>query len=366
MNDLRNSLVSKIWAHIQNVRAAAYSNMEAKAAFEALALQIFDYQYKFNPFYREYSTLIGKDFSQVSHLADIPFLPIQFFKNHIIKTGEWSSQTVFSSSGTTGSTTSQHHVRHLDFYKDISRQGFEHQYGRVADYCILGLLPSYLERTGSSLITMVADFIERSAYPESGFFLDNYAQLAKILRGCRERKIPTLLIGVSFALLDFAESQALDYDFPELIVMETGGMKGRRREMIRDELHAAIAKGFYGQKTGEEPLASMGYGIHSEYGMTELFSQAYAKQDGIFKTTPTLHVLSRDINDPLSTRALSDSITTHMGSFGALNIVDLANLDTCSFIATDDLGKAWGDTFTVLGRLDNSDVRGCNLMVAQV
>jgi hypothetical protein len=307
-------------------------------------LTVFDYQYKYNDFYRQYCTLLGKDVSNISTIGDIPFLPIQFFKNQIIKTGGWTQpETVFTSSGTTARTTSQHFVRDLTFYTDISIRGFEEKYGAVANYCVLGLLPSYLERTGSSLIAMVDAFIKLSKHPESGFFLDNHDELSKILRGCAEKKIPTLLIGVSFGLLDFVEKHQVD--FPEIVVMETGGMKGRRREMIRAELHDAIKKGFNCSE------------IHSEYGMTELFSQAYSKHSGIFEPTQTMRVLTREINDPLS-------ITEKKGQLGVINVIDLGNLDTCSFIATDDLGRVFDNQqFEVLGRLDNSDIRGCNLLV---
>jgi Acyl-protein synthetase, LuxE len=316
----------------------------SEAAFETLALDVFAFQYKYNAFYRRYCSLIGKELSAVAKLTDIPFLPIQFFKNQILQTGEWQAEAVFSSSGTTGMTTSQHFTREMGFYKQTARQGFEQFYGKIDNYCILGLLPSYLERSGSSLIAMVDDFIQLSKYPESGFFLNNHAELADILRGCQAAKIPTLLIGVSFGLLDFVENFSID--FPELIVMETGGMKGRRREMIRSELHEILANGFGGSK------------IHSEYGMTELFSQGYSKENGIFEPTYTLRVLSREINDPLSSQVSN-------GKLGILNIIDLGNLDTCSFIATDDLGRVFADgSFEVLGRLDNSDMRGCNLLVS--
>jgi phenylacetate-coenzyme A ligase PaaK-like adenylate-forming protein len=316
--------------------------------FNDLAMSVFAYQYKYNAFYRQYCSLLGKEFSKVLTIHDIPFLPIQFFKNQEIKTGDWSSvEMIFTSSGTTGATTSQHFVRDLGFYKDISVLGFEEHYGAIENYCVLGLLPSYLERTGSSLITMVEKFIELSKYPESGFFLQNHDTLADILRGCRDRKIPTLLIGVSFALMDFVEKYTLD--FPEIIVMETGGMKGRRREMIRAELHDALKQGFNCPH------------IHSEYGMTELLSQGYSKRKGIFEPTPTMRVVTRETNDPLS---IISSNRDKTGALGVINVIDLANLDTCSFIATDDLGRVYADgQFEVLGRLDNSDMRGCNLMV---
>ncbi|MBL7816681.1 MAG: acyl transferase [Saprospiraceae bacterium] len=317
---------------------------DTEGVFDGIALEVFAYQYKYNAFYRQYCSMIGKEFSKVSTIGDIPFLPIQFFKNQIIKTGDWAdAETVFTSSGTTGAATSRHYVRHLAFYNDISIMGFEEKYGSVAEYCVLGLLPSYLERSGSSLIAMVDMFIKRSKYPQSGFFLNNHAELAEILRGCAAQQIPTLLIGVSFGLLDFVETHTID--FPELIVMETGGMKGRRREMIRQELHQELQKGFNCPH------------IHSEYGMTELFSQAYSKHNGLFEPTLTMKVFTREINDPLS-------IMPQNGQLGVIDVVDLGNLDTCSFIATDDLGRVYPQGhFEVLGRLDNSDMRGCNLLV---
>ena len=351
---MRNILKEKI---VNLIPDTARKNSMGKAGestvaeFENLALQVFEYQYKYNAFYRRYCSLIGKELSKISHLLDIPFLPIQFFKNNIIKTNEWAEATIFSSSGTTGVITSQHFVRELDFYKNIARQGFEFFYGSLENYCVLGLLPSYLERGGSSLVAMTDDFIKHSKYAESGFFLYDYSNLHKILLKNKEEKIPTLLIGVSFALLDFVEEFTID--FPELIVMETGGMKGRRREMIRAELHENIRKGFNSQY------------VHSEYGMTELMSQAYSKGDGIFNTIPTMKVLIRELNDPLSVYDPLSKIPSH-GRMGVVNVIDLGNLDTCSFIATDDLSRVYADgSFTILGRLDNSDVRGCNLMVSE-
>ncbi len=328
---------------IRSLKTHKVNDTVANSEFDDLTLAVFNYQYKYNAFYRQYCSLLGKEFSKVLTIRDIPFLPIQFFKNQEIKTGDWATaETIFTSSGTTSTTTSQHFVRDLKFYKDISIIGFEAHYGSVANYCVLGLLPSYLERTGSSLITMVEEFIKMSSHTESGFFLHNHAELAHILRGCRDRQIPTLLMGVTFALLDFIEQHALD--FPNLIVMETGGMKGRRKEMIRAELHDVLKKGFNCLH------------IHSEYGMTELFSQGYSKKNGIFDPTPTMRVLTREINDPLS-------ITTINGQLGVLDVIDLGNLDTCSFVATDDLGRVYADgTFEVLGRLDSSDIRGCNLL----
>ena len=339
---LRDNLLTKI----RSLRTPKNADATSESKFNDLTLEVFAYQYKYNAFYRQYCSLIGKEFSKVSTINDIPFLPIQFFKNQEIKTGDWAqAETVFTSSGTTGTSTSQHFVRDLTFYKDITILGFEEKYDAIENYCVLGLLPSYLERTGSSLVVMVDAFIKRSKYPQSGFFLQNHAELADILRGCRDRQIPTLLIGVSFGLLDFVEKHAID--FPEIIVMETGGMKGRRREMIRSELHEEIQKGFKCPH------------IHSEYGMTELFSQGYSKHNGIFEPTPTMRVVTREVNDPLS-------IMSKNGALGVINVVDLGNLDTCSFVATDDLGRVYADgRFEVLGRLDNSDMRGCNLMIIE-
>ena len=351
--DLRNILKEKIGNLVSDtarINAAGEAGQPTDAEFENLALQVFEYQYKYNAFYRRYCSLIGKELSKISHLLDIPFLPIQFFKNNIIKTNEWAEETIFSSSGTTGAITSQHFVRELDFYKNIARQGFEYFYGSLENYCVLGLLPSYLERGGSSLVAMTDDFIKHSKYADSGFFLYDYSNLHKILLKNKAENIPTLLIGVSFALLDFVEEYTID--FPELIVMETGGMKGRRREMIRDELHESIKKGFNAQR------------IHSEYGMTELMSQAYSKGEGIFNTIPTMKVLIRELNDPLSIQDSLSKIPLN-GRMGVVNVIDLGNLDTCSFIATDDLSRMYADgSFTILGRLDNSDVRGCNLMIS--
>jgi hypothetical protein len=315
----------------------------SNADFEQLALKVFAYQYKYNAFYRQFCSLIGKDLLAVTKLTEIPFLPIQFFKNQEIKTGDWAAESIFSSSGTTGTTTSQHFCLDLDFYKHIARQGFEQFYGKLDKFCVLGFLPSYLERSGSSLIAMVDDFIKLSKHPKSGFFLNEHADLADILIENQKANVPTLLIGVTFGLLAFVENFTINC--PDLIVMETGGMKGRRREMIRSELHEILANGFGIEK------------IHSEYGMTELFSQGYSKGNGIFEPISTMRVLSREINDPLG-------IQNSTGKLGILNVIDLANLDTCSFIATDDLGRVFADgSFEILGRLDNSDVRGCNLLV---
>ena len=334
-------------------RIAALKTDDAK--FESLALEVFRYQYKNNEIYSTYCTLIKKIPTNVKKLQEIPFLPIVFFKNFSVKTGEWLEEIVFTSSGTTGVITSSHYVRDISLYNKIASAGFEKFYDLIQNYCILGLLPAYLERTGSSLVTMTDDFISRSRYSQSGFFLYDHEKLYKILKDNNEKKIPTLLIGVTFALLDFTEKFRID--FPELIVMETGGMKGRRKEMIREELHGILKKNFGVPK------------IHSEYGMTELLSQGYSTGNGIFAPIPSMRVLVREVTDPFSVISTGsipvkgDRLPTKTKT-GVINIIDLANIDSCAFVATDDLGKLYADgTFEVLGRLDSADIRGCNLMV---
>ena len=238
---------------------------------------------------------------------------------------------------------SKHLVTDVSWYEESFRRAFEIFYGDIRDYCILALLPSYLEREGSSLIYMAEDLVKRSNNPDSGFYLYNHDELYQQLKKQQDAKKPTLLIGVTFALLDFVEQYPID--FPELIVMETGGMKGRRKEMIREELHQTLCNGF-----GVDA-------IHSEYGMTELLSQAYSKGNGIFQCPPWMKIITRDTNDPIS--SLGNEKT------GGINVIDLANINSCSFIATQDLGKVYADgSFEVLGRFDDSDIRGCNLLIA--
>ncbi|RMG82409.1 MAG: acyl transferase [Bacteroidetes bacterium] len=314
------------------------------ADFEETALEVFRFQYFFNPVYRTFVDLLGVDYQSVNSISRLPFLPISAFKNHVVRTGDWTPETVFTSSGTTGSATSRHWVRNLDFYTRNTVRGFEVFYGSPADYCVLALLPSYLEREGSGLISMVAHFIALSKYRESGFFLRNHDELVARITKCQKKRIPVLLIGVSFALLDLAEAYELNLE--GVIVMETGGMKGRRREMTREELHGFLKERFHVPE------------IHSEYGMTEMFSQAYARKSGRFFPAPTLRVLSREMTDPLTLQKT--------GKTGALNLIDLANFDTASFIATDDLGRVYENhSFEVLGRMDASDARGCNLLLLE-
>ncbi len=310
--------------------------------FAVKSLQVFEFQYLNNPVYRKFCDLIGRSPAQVDALEKIPFLPIEFFKSHKVVASEATEEIIFTSSGTTGQVPSRHFVTDLSIYEESFRRGFTHFYGSVENYTILALLPSYLERQGSSLIFMVQDLINNSKNPESGFYLHDLDGLAEKLKKLEQKQQKVLLIGVSFALLDLAESYSLN--LKNTIVMETGGMKGRRKEMIRAELHQVLKQGL-----GVES-------IHSEYGMTELLSQAYALKNGIFKCPPWMKLLIRDPEDALS--------FLPRGKSGGINVIDLANINSCSFIATQDLGKDLGAGKTeILGRFDNSDIRGCNLMV---
>lgn len=306
------------------------------------ALQTFGYQYQHNQVYQRFCTLLGRTPDKVRQLTDIPFLPIEFFKSEAVYCGNERPTTVFTSSGTTGSQTSRHYVKDLAVYQQSFRQGFADFYGNIEEYTVLALLPSYLERTGSSLITMVADLIERSASADSGFYLNEYDLLAEKLTSLDRSGRKVLLIGVSFALLDLVETHR--FQLKNTIVMETGGMKGRRKELIREELHAILCEGF-----GVEH-------IHSEYGMTELLSQAYSAGSGLYESVRWLKVLIRDTNDALSYQRPLKT--------GGINLIDLANIHSCSFIATQDLGRLHPDgKFEVLGRFDNADIRGCNLLI---
>ncbi len=317
-------------------------NINSEEEFEHIALDVFRHQLKNNPVYREFCLYLGKNRTNVIELKQIPFLPIDFFKTKKVVSSQNKEQIIFSSSGTTGQVTSKHYVTELKLYEQSFYKGFTHFYGDVSNYCILALLPSYLERSGSSLIYMVNDLIEKSQHPESGFYLDEIEKLTKTLMRLDKEGKKILLIGVSFALLDLVENHSLKLN--NTIIMETGGMKGRRKELIREELHDILKRGFGVEK------------IHSEYGMTELLSQAYSKGNGIFKTPPWMKLLIRDTEDPLS--YLND------GKTGGINVIDLANINSCSFIATQDLGKNHENgLFEILGRFDNSDIRGCNLMV---
>ncbi|MBI9041007.1 acyl transferase [Lutibacter sp.] len=310
--------------------------------FEKLALEIFQFQAKHNLVYKEFIDLLHINPNKIFKITEIPFLPIEFFKSRKIVSTNAVVQQTFLSSGTTGSSQSKHFVADLSLYEESFSKGFEYFYGNIENYTVLALLPAYLEREGSSLIYMVDDFIKKSKKPKSGFYLDNLEELAKNLKELDKKGEKVLLIGVSFALLDLVETYK--FQLKNTIIMETGGMKGRRKELIREELHQILKDGFDVEE------------IHSEYGMTELLSQAYSKGNGVFECPPWMKVLTRDTEDALT-------ILTE-GKSGGINVIDLANQNSCSFIATQDLGKTNNKgTFEVLGRFDNSDIRGCNLLL---
>ena len=310
--------------------------------FEKEALATFHRQHKANPVYRSYCDLINISPSEIKSSTKIPSLPIQFFKSHAVKCFSEAPSIVFSSSGTTTSINAQHPILDKAIYNHSFQKGFENQYGDPKDWAILALLPSYLERKGSSLIYMMDALIQQSKHAASGFYLDEFDQLKKQLEQLESKQQPTILLGVSFALLDFAEQYPLE--LKHTVVMETGGMKGRRKEMIREDLHATLTKAF-----GVEV-------IHSEYGMTELLSQAYSKGHGRFYTPSWMKITAGEINDPFA--------LVNGSKIGRLNIIDLANQESCAFIVTDDLGRVFPDgSFEVMGRLDQSDIRGCNLLV---
>ncbi|MBA4744969.1 MAG: acyl transferase [Muricauda sp.] len=317
-------------------------NINNADEFEKVALDIFKFQYENNKVYRDFCIHLKKSPKNVSSSSEIPFLPISFFKTHRIVSTQKEPQTIFTSSGTTQSTTSKHLVPDIKLYEESFLEAFELFYGKPEKFCILALLPSYLEREGSSLIYMINSLVEKSEHPSSGFYLHNLEELHQKLQELEQKGTKTLLIGVSFALLDLAEQ--FPTTLKNTIVMETGGMKGRRKELIREELHYILKKGLGVDK------------IHSEYGMTELLSQGYSKGNGIFQTPPWMKIITRDTEDPLTIQP--------NGKTGGINVIDLANIYSCSFIATQDLGKTRPNgTFEVLGRFDNSDIRGCNLMV---
>ena len=317
-------------------------SIQTSEEFSDCALQVFKHQFESNPVYRSFCDLLYIHPSDVKTIEEIPFLPIQFFKSHKVLSSKETIHEIFTSSGTTGDKTSKHFITDLSWYETSFRKAFQYFYGSVEKYHILALLPNYLEREGSSLIYMINDFIQKSKKPTSGFYLNNTTELAQKIRALDKNKEKVFLIGVTFALLDLIENQ--QFQLQNTIIMETGGMKGRRKEMTRDELHQILQRGF-----GVEQ-------VHSEYGMTELLSQAYSNGEGAFVSPPWMKTLVRDTEDPLT--ILGNTQT------GGLNIIDLANYNSCSFIATQDLGRTNLDgTFEVLGRFDHSDIRGCNLMI---
>jgi len=310
--------------------------------FKELALRIFHYQSVNNVVYADFVNKLGVNLAEVKSIDQIPFLPIQFFKTHQIISGNDSVQEVFLSSGTTGLTQSKHFVTNIDLYVSSFTKGFEYFYGSIENYTILALLPNYLEQKSSSLVFMVNELIKKSHTKESGFYLNNIEELSNKLIQLDKEQSKVLLIGVSYALLDLIELNK--FNLKNTLVLETGGMKGRRKEMIKEELHQVLCDGFGLDK------------IHSEYGMTELLSQAYSHGNGIFKTPPWMKIIIRDSEDALQILPVEKA--------GGINVIDLANFNSCSFIATQDLGKTHKNgTFEILGRFDNSDIRGCNLMV---
>ena len=316
--------------------------LDTAKSLETVALSIFRWQAEHNPVYSEYLRLLDKNKERINSIERIPFLPIEFFKQKKIVTGGLPPEYIFESSGTTGGIPSRHYVSDITLYVKSFSKCFEMFFGKPSQYCILALLPSYLERKNSSLVFMADKLIEMSNHPLSGFFLDEFNELASRLKQLEAAKQKTILVGVSFALLDFADK--FPVKLKHTIVMETGGMKGRRKEITRAELHAELIKAF-GTK-----------GIHSEYGMTELLSQAYSMGGGIFKSPPWMRILIRNPYDPFE--------YLPVGSAGAINVVDLANIHSCSFIQTDDSGKLYGDgEFEVLGRIDNAELRGCSLLI---
>ncbi len=315
--------------------------------FESLAIDICHFQYRENPLYRQYCDALHIDIRTVQQLSQIPFLPIGFFKTKTITTTRFTPEAVFESSGTTGQVNSKHHVKDLSLYETSFNKAFRLFYGDLSNYCILGLLPSYLERKNASLVYMVDHWIRSSGHPNSGFYLYDHEKLRDTLLENEQHKQPTILIGVSYALLDFAEKYPMQ--LRHTIVMETGGMKGRSREITKKALHEILQ-----QRLG---LSA----IHSEYGMTELLSQAYSPAAGIFETPPWMKIVVRAEDDPFDLL----SIPPEKGfATGAVNIIDLANLYSCAFIATDDTAKLFSTGhFEITGRMENSDVRGCGLMV---
>lgn len=311
--------------------------------FRELSLDLFRFQVNNNPVYHDFVAALKINPDEIKRIEDIPFLPIQFFKSHTIKTTEYEPAEWFESSGTTQTINSKHFLKDKKIYRNSFLEGFRKFYGEPEDWVIIGLLPSYLERQHSSLVVMVDELIRLSEKKESGFYLYEHKQLSEILEQLEKDGRKTLLIGVSFGLLDFAEAYPMKLQ--HTVVMETGGMKGRRKEMIRAELHEVLGTAF-GLKN-----------IHSEYGMTELLSQAYSKEQGLFETPPWMKILLREEDDPLR-------VSDHEGS-GLINVIDLANIYSCAFIATEDVGRIHRDgRFEVLGRADNSDIRGCSLLIS--
>lgn len=316
-------------------------NLQSPFEFNEIAVSLFRYQYRENEIYKSFVDALGVSESQVYHPEQIPFLPVSFFKTHKVISGGYSEELIFESSGTTGMETSKHYVVDASCYQESFTRGLQLAYGDLSQYVIFALLPLYLERKNSSLVYMVEKILLQSNRQMGGFYLNELNELHRQLKEAQRLGLKIMLIGVTFALLDMAEKFPIS--IPDAVIIETGGMKGRRSEITRMELHEQLCKGFGVQK------------IHSEYGMTELLSQAWSAGDGIFRCPPWMKVMIADTNDPLS--------YLETGRSGGINIIDLANFHSCSFIATQDLGRVFDDgTFEVLGRFDNSDIRGCSLL----
>ena len=316
-------------------------NLQSPFEFNEIAVSLFRYQYRENEIYRSFVDALGISESQVYHPEQIPFLPVSFFKTHKVISGDYAEELIFESSGTTGMETSKHFVVDASCYQESFTRGLQLAYGDLSEYAVFALLPSYLERKNSSLVYMVEKILLQSNRQMGGFYLNELSELQQQLKEAQRLGLKIMLFGVTFALLDMAEKFPLR--IPDAIIIETGGMKGRRNELTRMELHEKLCEGFGVQK------------IHSEYGMTELLSQAWSPGDGIFRCPPWMKVLIADTNDPLS--------YLETGRSGGINIIDLANFHSCSFIATQDLGRVFDDgSFEVLGRFDNSDIRGCSLL----
>jgi phenylacetate-coenzyme A ligase PaaK-like adenylate-forming protein len=327
---------------LQDLQRRIFS-IKSTEDFWAISLEVFEYQYNNNALYRDFINSLGRRSLKPKSPFEIPFLPVEFFKNHKILTGNLPVEMVFESSGTTGVTSGKHYVNDLKLYEESFLRSFRLFYGEPEEFLIAALLPSYTERKGSSLVYMADKLIRRSRNHFSGFFKNNLDGLVQTLKNAREENQKVLLLGVSFALVELAENQSPDLS--GVIVMETGGMKGRRKELTRSELHSVLKEKLNVQS------------IHSEYGMTELLSQSYSKEDGIFFSPPWMKIIIRDPLDPLT-------LYDEPAGTGGINVIDLANINSCSFIATGDLGKVHeSGGFEILGRFDNSDVRGCNLMV---
>ena len=326
---------------METLNPFSFFHIHDDTGFEQSALSVFRFQYDNNPVYQAYCQHLSIQKEQVTSLADIPFLPISFFKTHEVKTTSFTPELTFRSSGTTGMTQSQHLIKDENLYRQSLIQGFRHFYGNPSNYTFLALLPNYLEQQNSSLIYMMETLMHESDAPDNGYFLYNHEDLYKKLIQLYDNHQNTILWGVTYALLDFTEE--FQMKFPELIVFETGGMKGRRKEMVKEELYAILQNAF-----GVSD-------IHSEYGMCELLSQAYSRGGNVFATPPWMQLRLRSEKDPLDG---SDTVST-----GVINVIDLANFYSCSFIATEDLGRRHPQGIEVLGRLDHAQIRGCNLLV---